>query len=324
MRPAATVFFGGGTPTLLPAGDLVRVLDAVRESFGLDDDAEVSTEANPDSVDAGYLRELAAGGFTRISFGMQSAVPHVLTALDRTHDPERVADVVAAARDAGLAMSLDLIYGAHGESTADWLASVEAATALEPDHVSAYALVVEEGTPLARRVARGELTVADPDELATKYELADGALTAAGYAWYEVSNWSRRPVDVCRHNLGYWRGEDWWGIGPGAHSHVAGRRWWNLRHPRSYARALADGGSPVEGREDLDEAARYTERVLLGVRLAEGLGIEELRAPGRAAVAALIADGLVDGARAVRDRRLVLTRRGRLLADMVVRTLLAD
>ncbi len=326
-RPASTVFFGGGTPTLLPADDLARLLHAVRELIGLEPGAEITTEANPDSVDARYLADLAAAGFTRVSFGMQSATPHVLAALDRTHDPARVAAVVGWARRAGLAVSLDLIYGAHGESLDDWRASLDAATSLQPDHVSAYALVVETGTPLARRVARGELTAPDEDDLAAKYELADDVLSAAGYAWYEVSNWARTPQQACRHNLGYWHGEDWWGVGPGAHSHLAGRRWWNVKHPRTYAERLAADVSPAEGDEELDDEARYTERVLLGVRLAQGLPIAALRPAGRAAVAALIGDGLVDGAAAVRgneaQRRLVLTRRGRLLADAVVRTLLA-
>ncbi|MFN8081601.1 MAG: radical SAM family heme chaperone HemW [Kineosporiaceae bacterium] len=325
-RPASTVFFGGGTPTLLPADDLARMLNAVRDLIGLEAGAEITTEANPDSVDARYLAELAAAGFTRVSFGMQSARPHVLAALDRTHDPARVTDVVRGARHAGLAVSLDLIYGAHGETLDDWRASLDAATALQPDHVSAYALVVEAGTPLARRVAHGELTAPDEDDLAAKYELADDVLSAAGYAWYEVSNWARTPEQACRHNVGYWNGDDWWGIGPGAHSHLAGRRWWNVRHPRTYAERLAAGTSPAEGEELLDDDARYTERVLLGVRLAQGLPIAALRPAGRAAVAALIGDGLVDGAAAIRGdvaaRRLVLTRRGRLLADAVVRMLL--
>ncbi len=331
-RPASTVFFGGGTPTLLPEADLARLLDAVRALVGMAHGAEVTTEANPDSVDAAYLEALAGSGFTRVSFGMQSAVPHVLAALDRTHDAGRVAAVVDAAKAAGLAVSLDLIYGAPGESLEDWRASLEAAVAASPDHVSAYALVVEDGTPLARRIARGELTTPDQDDLAAKYELADDVLTTAGYSWYEVSNWAREAEYAsgeggdrrCRHNLGYWRGDDWWGIGPGAHSHVAGRRWWNVKHPRAYAQRLAGGRSPVDGEEQLDDEQRHTERVLLGVRLAEGLPLSALRPGGRAAVAALVGDGLADGPAAVRERRLVLTRRGRLLADAVVRTLLAD
>jgi putative oxygen-independent coproporphyrinogen III oxidase len=317
-REASTVFVGGGTPTVLAVVDLARMLDGVRAAWGLADDAEVTTEANPDSVTPDSLAELAAAGFTRVSFGMQSAVPHVLATLDRTHDPRRIPDVVRWARDAGLAVSLDLIYGTPGESVADWRASVEAALATGVDHVSAYALVVEPGTRMGVQVRRGELPMPDPDDQATKYELADDLFAAAGLHWYEVSNWARTADDECRHNLAYWRNDDWWGVGPGAHSHVGGVRWWNVKHPRAYADRLARGLSPAAGRELIDAEAAELERLMLGVRLAEGMATDGL-APG--AVASLVADGLVDGARAVRDRRLVLTRRGRLLADAVVRSL---
>jgi len=325
-RPVGTVFLGGGTPTLLPSPDLVRLLDAVRQRWGLADGAEVTTEANPDSVTAQGLRDLADGGFTRVSFGMQSAVPHVLAALDRTHDPARVPQAVRWARDAGLAVSLDLIYGTPGESLPDWRASLEAAVACGPDHVSAYALVVEPGTALASRVRRGELPEPDDDDLADKYEVADDVLSAAGYGWYEVSNWARTPADACRHNLAYWRGDDWWGVGPGAHSHVGGVRWWNVRHPRPYAQRLAAGLSPASAREVLDGGQRHAERVLLGVRLAGGLDVGMLDPTARTAVAGLVAGGLAEPAAALgaggRPRRVVLTRRGRLLADTVVRALL--
>ncbi len=323
LRPASTVFFGGGTPTLLPATDLLAMLDAVRTHIGLAPDAEITTEANPDSVDAAALQALADGGFTRVSFGMQSAVPRVLATLDRTHDPDRVPWVVDRARRAGLAVSLDLIYGTPGESLDDWRASLDAVLACGVDHVSAYALTVEPGTALWRKVSRGELAGPEPDDLAAKYEAADEAFAAAGFAWYEVSNWARTPSLACRHNLGYWRGDDWWGIGPGAHSHLAGRRWWNVRHPGAYARRLAGGEAPEDGHEILTDAQRHTESVMLAVRLAEGLPVSDLAEPGRRAVAGLVADGLVDGAAAVRGRRVVLTRRGRLLADAVVRALLA-
>jgi oxygen-independent coproporphyrinogen-3 oxidase len=263
------VFVGGGTPTLLPAADLVRLLDTVRSVFGLADDAEVTTEANPDSVEPSQLETLRAGGFTRISFGMQSAVPSVLATLDRTHDPANVPRAVAAARAAGFGqVSLDLISGTPGESLADWQTSVEAALALSPDHVSAYALIVEEGTALARRVARGELAAPDDDDVADKYELADQLLEAAGYDWYELSNWARTPTAQCRHNLGYWTGADWWGVGPGAHSHIGGVRWWNVKHPTAYAARLDNRSSPAQARETLDPETRRVERVLLESRLA--------------------------------------------------------
>ena len=320
-REAATVFFGGGTPTLLPAADLVRMLDAVREEFGLAAGAEVTTEANPDSVGPDDLRRLADGGFTRVSFGMQSAVPHVLAALDRTHDPSRVPLVVGWARDAGLDVSLDLIYGTPGESLDDWRRSVEAVVAERPDHVSAYALIVEEGTKLARQIRRGELAQPDDDLEADMYELVDDVLGSAGYEWYEVSNWARTPDHRSRHNLGYWRGDDWWGVGPGAHSHVGGVRWWNAKHPAAYAERVTSGLSPAVGREVLDGPTRETERVLLLTRIREGIDLAALHAGGRHAVAGLIADDLVD-ARAALGGRLTLTRRGRLLADAVVRRLL--
>ena len=322
-RPVQTVFLGGGTPTILPAGDLVRMLEALRTTWGIAPGAEVTTEANPDSVTPATLAELADGGFTRVSFGMQSAVGHVLRTLDRTHDPERIPDVVAWARAAGLEVSLDLIYGTPGESLEDWRTSLEAALATGVDHVSAYALVVEPGTKMAAQVRRGELPAPDGDDEAAKYELADELLTAAGLHWYEVSNWARTPAQACQHNLAYWRGHDWWGIGPGAHSHVGGVRWWNVKHPRAYAARLEAGLSPAAGREVLDEESRRLERVLLGVRLAEGLPLADVDPARRGAVAGLVADGLVDGHAAVRraDPRVVLTRRGRLLADTVVREL---
>jgi oxygen-independent coproporphyrinogen-3 oxidase len=319
----STVFVGGGTPTMLRSGDLVRVLDGIRERFGLAPGAEVTTEANPDSVTPESLAQLAAGGFTRVSVGMQSAVPHVLHTLDRTHDPENVARAVAGARDAGLQVSVDLIYGTPGESLADWRTSLETAIALEPDHVSAYALVVEEGTRLAAQVRRGLVPAPEDDDEADKYELADELLAAAGFGWYEVSNWARDEQHRCRHNIAYWAGTNWWGVGPGAHSHVGGLRWWNVKHPSAYAQRLVAGQSPAAARELLDDEQRYDERVLLGTRLVEGLPVGDLRGSGRAAVAGLVADGLVDGVAAVSRGRVVLTRRGRLLADTVVHRLLA-
>jgi len=319
--PVATVFFGGGTPTLLSPEDLTSVVEAIDTEFGLVAGAEVTTEANPDSVDPAALTRLREGGINRVSFGMQSAVGDVLRVLDRTHDPARVPEVVAWARDAGFdQISLDLIYGTPGESLADWERSLEEALACEPDHVSAYSLIVEEGTALARRVRRGELPMPDEDDLADKYLLADERLEAAGLGWYELSNWGRGlPGDTaarCRHNLLYWQGGDWWGVGPGAHSHVAGTRWWNVKHPAAYADRIAADTSPAQDHEVLDEETRRTERVLLEVRLRSGLPLDALDDPARAD--AVVADGLAERV----DDRLVLTVRGRLLADAVVRDLL--
>jgi oxygen-independent coproporphyrinogen-3 oxidase len=322
-RPVSTVFFGGGTPTLLPPGDLSAMLGAVRDAWGLADGAEVTTEANPDSVDADDLRRLADAGFTRVSFGMQSAVPRVLATLERTHDPARIPLVVGWARDAGLQVSLDLIYGTPGESLDDWSRSLDTALACEPDHLSAYALIVEPGTKLARQIRSGEVAEPDDDLEADMYEVADARLAEAGYGWYEVSNWARDAAHRSRHNLAYWLGHDWWGIGPGAHSHVGGVRWWNVKHPAAYAQRVLAGESPAAGRETLDAETRRVERVLLLSRIRDGLRTSELVDAGRREVPALIADGFIDGRAALRGS-IVLTLRGRLLADAVVRRLLAD
>jgi len=313
--PVHTVFVGGGTPTLLPSADLVRVLREVDEQFGLVPGAEVTTEANPDSVTPESLAELRAGGFTRISFGMQSASSGVLRVLDRTHVPGRAQQAVREAFSAGFEqVSLDLIYGTPGESDDDWRRSLEAALSAQPTHVSAYALIVEEGTALGRSVARGLLPAPDDDVLADRYLMAEDAL--GGLGWYEVSNWGA----PCRHNLGYWRGDDWWGIGPGAHSHVGGVRWWNAKHPATWTAALAGGRSPGAGREVLQAEDRRVEQVLLQVRMREGLPLDVLHPAGLEAAARHCREGLLVPA-AHDAGRAVLTLRGRLLADAVVRDL---
>ncbi len=320
--PVATVFVGGGTPTLLPPEDLGRILHAVDTEFGLAPGAEVTTEANPESVDPDYLERLRAQGFTRVSFGMQSARPHVLATLDRRHTPGRPEQCVAEARAAGFEhVNLDLIYGTPGESDHDWQASLDAAVAAGPDHVSAYALIIEDGTRMAGQVRRGVLAAPDDDVLADRYLQADDTLRQAGLTWYEVSNWSRTPEARCRHNLLYWTGGSWWGVGPGAHSHVGGVRWWNVKHPLTYAERLAAGTSPAAGRETLDTANRRLERVMLEVRLADGLELTALDQAGLAAAQVAADDGLLDRP-ALAAGRAVLTRRGRLLADAVVRSLL--
>jgi oxygen-independent coproporphyrinogen-3 oxidase len=318
----STVFVGGGTPTLLPAEDLGRVLRVVDGEFGLARDAEVTTEANPESVEPRTLERLRASGFTRISLGMQSARAHVLAVLDRVHSPGRPAEAADEARKAGFDhVSLDLIYGTPGESTDDWRASLDQALAARPDHVSAYALIVEEGTRLAARIRRGDLPMPDDDDQADKYVLADAELTAAGFGWYEISNWAASDDARCVHNGLYWTGADWWGVGPGAHSHVGGTRWWNTRHPAAWTERLAAGVSPAHAREVLDSGTRLVERVLLETRLVEGLDASVLDDAGRVAAARLAADGLIDAA-SLDSGRVVLTLRGRLLADAVVRDLL--
>ncbi len=312
-RTVETVFVGGGTPTQLAATDLVRILTAIDECWGLAPDVEVTTEANPDSVDPRSLETLREGGFTRISFGVQSASPHVLRVLDRTHDPARVPEAVRWARAAGFdQLSLDLIYGSPTETIDDWRRTVEYAIDLEPDHVSAYALIVEAGTAFARKVSRGEVVMPDDDETADKYLVADDLLTAAGLGWYELSNWARTEQAQCRHNLLYWTGGEWWGVGPGAHSYVGGRRWWNVKHPAAYAQRLASGAAPEADGEDIDAAAARMEDVMLRARLRSGLDPRGLPTHEH-----LVAGGLLEN---VADR-LVLTRKGRLLADHVIREL---
>ncbi|MBL1098200.1 radical SAM family heme chaperone HemW [Streptomyces coffeae] len=320
-RPVETVFVGGGTPTLLAAADLGRMLAAIREEFGLAEGAEITTEANPESVDPRYLAELREAGFNRISFGMQSARQHVLKVLDRTHTPGRPEACVAEARAAGFGhVNLDLIYGTPGESDDDWRATLEAALGAGPDHVSAYALIVEEGTQLARRIRRGEVPMTDDDVHADRYLIAEEMLSAAGFHWYEVSNWATSPEGRCRHNELYWRGADWWGAGPGAHSHVGGVRWWNVKHPGAYAQALGEGRSPGAGREVLADEQRRVERILLELRLSEGCPLDLLRPAGASAAARALEDGLL-APEPYRQGRAVLTLRGRLLADAVVRDL---
>ncbi len=321
VPPVSTVFFGGGTPTLLPAEHLGIVLREIGDVFGLAADVEVTTEANPESVTPAYLESLRGHGFTRISLGMQSAIPHVLEVLDRRHRPGRPEEAVAEARAAGFEhVNLDLIYGSPYETDADWQASLEAAIGSGADHISAYALVVEEGTALARQVAAGVVPAPDDDVLADRYVIADETLRAAGFDWYEVSNWARTEADRCRHNELYWQGANWWGFGPGAHSHVGGVRWWNVKHPARYASMLAAAQSPAAGRETLDAAARTMETLMLGIRMRAGLPIEILPAAAADKAAAQVRWGLLD-AEAWAYGRVALTQRGRLLADAVVRDL---
>jgi putative oxygen-independent coproporphyrinogen III oxidase len=318
--PVRTVFFGGGTPTLMPPAAFGHILRTIDAEFGLAPGAEVTTEANPESVDEATLSELRAQGVNRVSFGMQSAVPGVLAVLDRVHQPGRPARCAAWARAAGFEhVSLDLIYGTPGETDADWRRSLEAAVAAGPDHVSAYALTVEPGTRLAARVRRGELPAPDDDVLADRYLIADEALTAAGFGWYEISNWAVGG-NRCAHNMLYWTGGDWWGIGPGAHSHVGGTRWWNVRHPAAYAARIGAGLSPGQAQEVLAEAEQRFEQVMLLIRLADGCPVEVLSPAGRANTAAVVAEGLARPD-AYAAGRIVLTRRGRLLADTVTRML---
>lgn len=317
-RGADTVFIGGGTPSMLGANGLRRLLDGVRNSFGLADDAEVTTESNPESTSPEFFEGLAEAGFTRVSLGMQSAVPHVLATLDRTHTPGRPAAAVAEARAAGFEhINLDVIYGTPGESMADLDTTLEAVLATEVDHVSAYSLIVEPGTAMARKVRRGELPMPDDDDLADRYERIDVALSQAGFDWYEVSNWAK-PGGQCRHNMLYWRDGNWWGAGPGAHSHLDGTRFYNVKHPARYAATISGGELPVKDSEKLTAEDRHTEKIMLGLRLAEGieanlLGEDELGKARRQAEA-----GMVEFVSGEGGQRIQLTNRGRLLADAII------
>jgi putative oxygen-independent coproporphyrinogen III oxidase len=319
--PVETVFFGGGTPTLLPAKDLVAMLKAIKNEFGLSSDVEVTTEANPESVDEKYLVELVEGGFNRISFGMQSARAHVLEVLERKHTPGRPEQCVRWAYDAGFEqVNLDLIYGTPGETEDDWRASLDAVIAAYPDHVSAYSLIVEDGTRLASRIRRGELPMIDEDVHADRYLMTDQALSEAGYRWYEVSNWAVSEDAHCRHNMLYWTGADWWGVGPGAHSHIGGTRWWNVKHPTAYAQRIEAGHSPGLAREVLSADDRRIERILLELRIVEGLELGVLSEKGRAAAEVALQEQLLEPL-PFADGHAVLTLRGRLLADAIVRDL---
>jgi oxygen-independent coproporphyrinogen-3 oxidase len=323
LRKLKTVFFGGGTPSLLPAADLISILNSLETEFGFQENAEITFEANPDSVTKESLASLREAGFNRISIGMQSAVPDVLKTLERTHNPENVAIAVNIAKSLGYRTSLDLIFGAPGESLSQWEQTIRQVIDLDPGHLSAYSLIVEPGTKLARQINSGELAEPDEDLQADKYELADKLLAEAGYSWYEISNWSKTEDLKSNHNLAYWTGQDWWGYGPGAHSHLGSVRWWNHKHPLSYANLLEKNVSPAAGREQLDRETAALERILLESRTSAGMSIEQIKKlqPGsELAISQLIADGLIEGSQAIAGK-LLLTLKGRLLADAVVRAL---
>ena len=320
VRPIETIFFGGGTPTLLPAADLARILDELREKFGFSKNIEITTEANPDSVSAVDLKDLRTAGMNRVSFGMQSAKTHVLATLDRTHNPDRVSEVVNEAIEAGFEhVSLDLIYGVPGESIEDWKESVTAALSLPIDHLSAYALIVEEGTKLGAQVRRGDVVMPPDDETADKYLLVDELATKAGMDWYEVSNWSLTGGEA-RHNIAYWHSNDWWGIGAGAHSHVQGVRWWNVKHPTTYISKLISGESPMLENETLTKEQKRFEEILLRIRVSSGLPLDFFTETELAILNTYLAQGHLEE-KAWQSGQLKLSISGRLLADQIVRAL---
>ncbi len=315
-----TIFFGGGTPSLMSPSDLGRVITFLRENFGLNLDCEITLEANPDSISREKLEGFLAAGINRLSFGMQSAVPHVLATLDRTHNPENVAKSVELAREVGFKeISVDLIYGTPGESIEDWQASISAALAMPITHISAYALIVETGTKLAAAIKRGEINSPDDDLMAEKYLMADTAFSAAGLTWYELSNWSK-PGSAARHNIAYWEGANWWGAGPGAHSHINGRRWWNVKHPNAYRERMEAGTSPEMGFEILTDVEKDLEKILLQIRIPGGLKIEDFTGRQIAVLNGYRERGCIDGS-AWDSGLLTLTREGRLIADAIVRDL---
>ena len=319
-RPVSTVFFGGGTPTQVPAQRLAQTLSAIRTRFGLSVDAEVTTEANPDSVDVESLVTLRAAGFTRISFGHQSSSSKVLKVLERSHEPETTWRAVRAAKEAGFEhINVDLIYATPGESDDDLRRTLDDVIAADVDHVSAYSLIVEPGTRLAAQVRRGEVPAPDDDIAAERYRIVDEQLQAAGFGWYELSNWAK-PGGECRHNTLYWHNHDWWGVGPGAHSHMDGLRWWNHKHPATWARALSKGEDPVADSEVVDNVGQSVERVMLGLRLREGIPTAFLAVDVADRVSAFAAQGLLETS-ALKAGRVVLTDAGRLLADAVIRDL---
>jgi oxygen-independent coproporphyrinogen-3 oxidase len=319
-RKLQSVFFGGGTPTLLGPEPLLGMLKRAQDLWGVVDGAEITVEANPDSVEPEDLLQLAAGGVTRVSVGVQSVEPSVLATLDRTHTPEIVPGVIHSARSAGLQVSIDLIFGSPGETLPQWHNTLSQALSWEPDHISVYALIVEPGTALARRIETGELLAPDDDTHSDMYELADQVLGAAGYHWYEISNWAREPGLESRHNRSYWSAEDWWGIGPGAHSHLGGVRWWNVKHPSAYAARMSQGISPAHAREVLSAEQQRMESILLGLKMREGIRKTLVDREKADLIAQFIGLGYLEGEAALAGR-LVLTPAGRLLADYVVREL---
>lgn len=316
-----SIFFGGGTPTLMEPKDLGRVITAIGSRFELAKDIEITTEANPDTVTKEKLATLREAGFNRISFGMQSAVEHVLKVLDRTHNPENVFSATSWAREVGFdEVSVDLIYGTAGESIKDWEKSVDTALALPVSHISAYALIVEAGTKLGAQVKRGDVVMPDDDETADKYLLADGKFAAAGFDWYELSNWSK-PGSECRHNMAYWNGDNWWGAGAGAHSHINGRRFWNVKHPAAYASMVTASKNPMHEQEFLSYDEKRSEEIMLKIRLASGLDRAELTAREQDSIAGFVTEGYLQ-AEQWDGGSVVLSKTGRLIADRIVREIL--
>lgn len=319
--PIPTIFFGGGTPTLMEPIDLKRVLQHLEDKFGFAPDIEITIEANPDTVTKEKLAALREIGINRISFGMQSGVSHVLKVLDRTHNPANVSKATNWAKEVGFKeISVDLIYGAPGESIEDWQTTIWTALELPITHISAYALIVEAGTKLAGQVKRGEVVIPEDDQTADKYLIADESFSKAGFDWYELSNWSKAGSE-CRHNIAYWVGANWWGLGPGAHSHVDGVRFWNVKHPAAYQDRLTTGAEPIQEREILTEEQMASERLMLEIRLKSGIAKSSLTAEQLGALESFRIGGALDPDMWA-AQRVALTQSGRLIADRIVREIL--
>ena len=316
-----SIFFGGGTPSLMEPFDIGRVITQIRQEFDLNSDAEITMECNPDTVSKENLAAFRQVGVNRVSFGMQSAVPHVLATLDRTHNPENLLQVTTWAKEVGFSeISVDLIYGTPGETLADWQKSIHAALALPITHISAYALIIEEGTKLAAQIKRGEVAPVDDDLAAEKYLLADKAFTAAGFQWYELSNWAK-PDSLSKHNLAYWLGENWWGAGPGAHSHLNGKRFWNVKHPNLYKEKIQSNLSPIADSEVLEEIQIASEKLMLSLRLPSGVEKESLNQDQISELSDYVESGHLDLLN-WNQGRATLTLEGRLIADQILRQIL--
>ena len=316
-----SIFFGGGTPSLMEASDIGRVISTIKDQFNLAKDAEITLETNPDTVTKEKLAQFLAAGVNRLSFGMQSAVPHVLATLDRTHNPDNLPQVTKWAKEVGFKeISVDLIYGTPGESKEDWQRSIDAALSLPITHISAYALIVEEGTKLAAQIKRGEVANVDDDLSADKYIMADQAFTSAGFNWYELSNWAK-PNSQSRHNIFYWLGKNWWGAGPGAHSHLNGKRFWNVKHPNLYKERIIKGESAVAEFENLESIQIESERLMLSIRLPSGVEKSTLNDKQILDLAGYVESGHLDQAN-WNLGRATLTLDGRLIADRILREIL--
>ena len=316
-----TIFFGGGTPSLMEASDIARVITKIKNSFKLRDDCEITLETNPDTVDKQKLAAFKDSGINRISIGMQSAVGHVLKTLDRTHNPQNLPQVTQWAREVGFKdISVDLIYGTPGESLSDWQVSIDAALALPINHISAYALIVEEGTKLANAIKRGEIGNVDDDLTAEKYLMADQAFSKAGFTWYELSNWSKANGES-KHNSAYWLNQNWWGVGPGAHSHINGKRWWNVKHPNLYKTKITNNESPVLDQEILEPIQIESERLMLSIRLPSGVSKQSLSNEQLKILQPYVESGALD-LNNWSAGSVSLSLNGRLIADRIVREIL--